>query len=309
MQNNSHSLISFSNDYLFKKIYASKNTACLKFFIQSILPNQDVQDIYLLNPELPVEILAGKRSYLDIKSKDQQGHLYDMEMQTTPIGINQLNRFLLYGAKLLTGQLKSGEAYEHLSAVDVMIMTTQRYHEQFHVVYTLSDFISGYKMENDKLHYHIISLPQIDQIVQTKKEKHEQLTDLEVLAYVHWRGINEEVKAMSNEKQKKVMAVMEDTRQELYNNPYEFTMAERIALANAEYEQDMFLSVQQGIQRGIKEGRRQEKIKMLANYILFTFDIDVQCSLEKMRLDEMENLTQSIYLAKSKEEIAALFSN
>jgi predicted transposase/invertase (TIGR01784 family) len=93
-------------DLVFKKLFGSEeNKDILLSLINSILPDyQQVVDLKIKNPYNVSDYAEGKLSILDIKAEDEQGNLYDIEMQikgTTFYG----KRTLYYWAKIFGSQL------------------------------------------------------------------------------------------------------------------------------------------------------------------------------------------------------------
>src|SRR5690606_37439650 len=72
-----------------------------------------IRKVRILNPTIEKEFEDDKWSLLDILATDEQGRLYDVEVQTTrPMGLRQ--RLPYYAASLLVGQLEAGEGYHEL---------------------------------------------------------------------------------------------------------------------------------------------------------------------------------------------------
>jgi predicted transposase/invertase (TIGR01784 family) len=93
-------------DLVFKKLFGSEeNTDILLSLINAILPhNQQLSELRIKNPYNVSDYAEGKLSILDIKAEDEQGNLYDIEMQikgTTFYG----RRTLYYWAKIFGSQL------------------------------------------------------------------------------------------------------------------------------------------------------------------------------------------------------------
>jgi predicted transposase/invertase (TIGR01784 family) len=137
-------------DLVFKKLFGSEeNKDILMSLINAVLPeHQQVTDIKLKNPYNISDYAEGKLSILDIKAEDQEGNLYDIEMQikgTTFYG----RRTLYYWAKIFGTQLdyqteedlakkeKKGRSYTDLnkciviSLMDFEFFKDERYHRCF----------------------------------------------------------------------------------------------------------------------------------------------------------------------------------
>lgn len=93
-------------DLVFKKLFGSEeNKDILLSLINAILPlHQQIAEIVLKNPYNVSDYADGKLSILDIKAQDENGVLYDIEMQ---IRGNEFygRRTLYYWAKMFGSQL------------------------------------------------------------------------------------------------------------------------------------------------------------------------------------------------------------
>jgi predicted transposase/invertase (TIGR01784 family) len=106
-------------DYAFKKVFGTEdNTPVLLNLLDAVLrppTGQRLIHLDILNPFNEKDALDDKLSILDIKARDQQGRLYNVEMQMlgTPIFPQ---RVLYYWAMLHGQQLREGDDYADLRA-------------------------------------------------------------------------------------------------------------------------------------------------------------------------------------------------
>ncbi len=136
-------------DLVFKKLFGSEeNKDILLSLINAVLPeHQQIAEIELKNPYNVSDYAQGKLSILDIKAEDEEGNLYDIEMQikgSTFYG----KRTLYYWAKIFGTQLdyeeeeeknrkKKRTSYEELnkciviSLMDFTFFDDDRYHRCF----------------------------------------------------------------------------------------------------------------------------------------------------------------------------------
>jgi predicted transposase/invertase (TIGR01784 family) len=93
-------------DLVFKKLFGSEeNKDILLSLINAILPlNQQIAKITLKNPYNVSDYAEGKLSILDIKAEDENGRLYDIEMQIRGSKFYG-KRALFYWAKMFGSQL------------------------------------------------------------------------------------------------------------------------------------------------------------------------------------------------------------
>jgi predicted transposase/invertase (TIGR01784 family) len=128
-------------DIAFKKIFGvEENTDLLISLINSIVgPEDQVEEVTLLNPYNPKNFRNDKLSILDIKAKGRNGKRYNIEIQISDEA-DYDKRALYYWAKLYTEQLKESEGYSQLSkAIGIHILNftsipdVDKYHNAFHI--------------------------------------------------------------------------------------------------------------------------------------------------------------------------------
>lgn len=109
----SKEILSLKYDIIFKMFFV-RNYALLKSFVSAILdiPQGNIRELVVINPELPPETTPSKGVRLDIclKLNDQ---MIDIEIQVHKYH-NFKDRILFYWAKLFTTMLESGEGYDML---------------------------------------------------------------------------------------------------------------------------------------------------------------------------------------------------
>lgn len=104
------------NDLVFKMLFAN-SLPLLSDLINAVRVGEPpvlVESVQ--NPRLEAAELQGKFIVLDILAKDQDGHFYNIEMQMSRRE-QWSARSMLYLARTLAGQLKSGQGYSTLKPV------------------------------------------------------------------------------------------------------------------------------------------------------------------------------------------------
>ena len=102
-------------DFACKRVLGSpEHPAITLHFLNAVLQfPSPIREVQILNPTIEKEHDDDKWSLLDILASDEQGRMYDIEVQTTrPLGLRQ--RLAYYAASLLVGQLQSGGGYDQL---------------------------------------------------------------------------------------------------------------------------------------------------------------------------------------------------
>jgi predicted transposase/invertase (TIGR01784 family) len=128
-------------DIAFKKIFGvEENKDLLISLINAIVgPEDQVEDLTILNPYNPQNFRMDKLSILDIKARGHHGKLFNIEIQITDEG-DYDKRALYYWGKMYTQQLQKADHYKTLSkAIGIHILNffsipeSPKYHNVFHI--------------------------------------------------------------------------------------------------------------------------------------------------------------------------------
>jgi len=123
-------LLDPKNDYVFKRLF-TQAPELLVSLINAIRDREPpIASLEILNPSIDPQTLCGKHIVLDVLAVDVEGRRFNVEMQVQRHRAWG-SRSLYYLAKLLSGQLKSGEGYESLRpVVGIHIMDFDYFKEQ-----------------------------------------------------------------------------------------------------------------------------------------------------------------------------------
>jgi predicted transposase/invertase (TIGR01784 family) len=140
------------NDFAFKKIFGSPaNKLALISLLNAILnPQVPIVDVVILNPFNLQDFEQDKLSILDVKATDQNGVIYDIEIQIT-VRPGLVQRLVFYGCEEYAGQLRSGDLYTTLKPVVVIALLKETLWtdtEQLHHRFALTDRESGRELTN-----------------------------------------------------------------------------------------------------------------------------------------------------------------
>ncbi len=112
-------------DYAFKKIFGSEQSKnILISFLNALIyeGNSTIEDLEIINPNLPPRVEGLKDTYLDVKAKLNDGTLIIIEMQV--LNVQSFGKRVLFNAaKTYAFQLQRGEGYRMLKPVIALTLT------------------------------------------------------------------------------------------------------------------------------------------------------------------------------------------
>ncbi|MDR0701338.1 MAG: Rpn family recombination-promoting nuclease/putative transposase [Azoarcus sp.] len=113
------------SDEVFKMLFGDEqDTEILIAFLKAVLPlpGDDYDEITIMNPFLPGEVLGDKIGILDLRVKTKTGKQIDVEIQVAN-HIAFKARILYYLTRLFTSQIAEGEDYSALKSTIGVVIT------------------------------------------------------------------------------------------------------------------------------------------------------------------------------------------
>ena len=270
-------------DYAFKKIFGSlDNKGILISFLNAMIydGNPTIEDLEIINPNLPPKISGLKDTYLDVKARLADGTLVIIEMQV--LNVESFGKRVLYNAaKTYVSQLQKGQGYGMLQPVIALTLTDFE-------MFTNSDRVISrfvYKEETTNLRYTdnnmelvFIELPKF-----TK-----ELSQLETLVdkwiyFMKYANTLTQVPPTMDIVPEIHQAF--DIANQVNLNPEELDAIER---------QEMFIYDQQGViiyaeKQARKEARKEEKLA-IARQLLDRLDDETISQTTGLSIEEIRNL-------------------
>ncbi|MGB5899814.1 MAG: Rpn family recombination-promoting nuclease/putative transposase, partial [Geitlerinemataceae cyanobacterium] len=112
-------------DYAFKKIFGSAQSKdILISFLDAFIydGNPTIEDLEIINPNLPPQLQGLKDTYLDVKARLNDETIVIIEMQV--LNVESFDKRVLYNAaKTYAFQLESGEGYRMLKPIVALTIT------------------------------------------------------------------------------------------------------------------------------------------------------------------------------------------
>ena len=252
-------------DYAFKKIFGSDESKdILISFLNALIyeGNSTIQDLEIINPNLPPRVQGLKDTYLDVKAKLNDGTLVIIEMQV--LNVQSFGKRVIFNAaKTYAFQLQAGEGYRMLKPVIALTITDfEMFQERDELI---SHFIYREKNDSDIYPENEIELVFIE-LPKFTKELHqlETLTDKWIYFIKYARSLTEIPEKMDD--------VTELHRAFEIANQADLTPAELEDLERQEmfiYDQQgaIALGLEQGRQEGLEQGREEEKLAIARNLL------------------------------------------
>ena len=161
----SHTLL---NDVIFKIVFGcQKNALLLRALLNAILRftgDERITEVEILNPFLEKDYHDDKGAILDVKARDGQGRLYDIEVQVSN-EVAYEDRAIFYASRLFGGQIEKGSDYDELvQTICISIMDFCLFDDVQDVqsIYRYYDEDHQRRLSN-KLQIHFIELPKFKQ--------------------------------------------------------------------------------------------------------------------------------------------------
>ncbi|MEG3877493.1 Rpn family recombination-promoting nuclease/putative transposase [Microcoleus sp. herbarium7] len=274
-------------DYAFKKIFgSSKSKDILISFLNAMIydGNPTIEDLEIINPNLPPQVEGLKDSSLDVKAKLADDTLVIIEMQV--LNVESFGQRILYNAaKTYASQLQKGQGYRMLRPVIALTIT------DFEMFKNSNNLISRfvYKEEVSNLPYPdndlklvFVELPKFTKTV----DRLETLADKWLYFMKYAVTITE------------IPPVM-DSIPEIHQA---FDIADRVNLsleeiANIE-RQEMFIYDQQGaLIKAVKDAVQdalQQKEKAIARQLLDRLDDATIAQITGLSVQEVQNLRSQV---------------
>ncbi|WP_226590301.1 Rpn family recombination-promoting nuclease/putative transposase [Microseira wollei] len=270
-------------DYAFKKIFGSSESKdILISFLNAMIyeGNPTIEDLEIINPNLPPRIVGLKDTYLDVKAKLKDGTLVIIEMQV--LNVQSFGKQVLYNAaKTYAFQLQAGEGYRMLKPVIALTIADFEMFEDSDRL--ISRFV--YKEESTNLKYsdNEIDLVFVELPKFTKQEHQlETLTDKWIYFIKYARSLTS----------------VPETIDQIPEIHRAFEIANQANLTREELEdlerREMFIYDQQGAiikaaQEGREEGMREKAIA-IARQLLDRLDDETISQTTGLSLEEVRRL-------------------
>ena len=269
-------------DVVFQALFGEVgNESITKGFLETILERKIDSIDLSKNPILRREFKDEKLGVLDIIAKLDKNEICNIELQIVDKK-NIIERILYYWSRLYSRQIKSGEDYKILQKAIVILITDFKIENleelDYHSRWKIMEDKQGKKIIlTQKLEIDIIELPKI---IGKEKEQDNLLDWLYFLENPKSERVTEKMKENENLKEavKKLDNLSEDERMQRIADLRQKAIMDEKAI----YEKGLEV----GIEKGIMEGSRKEKIEIAKK--MLELKIDKETIAEATGLTEQE---------------------
>lgn len=159
--------VKYSNDLFFHHLLLN-NEDIRNMFCQQLIFDRKIISTKVKNEKQHGRNYREKKLILDLLAEDEQGVLYNVEMQAYDMTIDIIIRTQMYGAEILRRQIEMGNSYDGAGDVRQLIINVAKPLEGCH--YYRHDFVMYDKehdveFPNNKLYVTIIQLKYIEQVM------------------------------------------------------------------------------------------------------------------------------------------------
>ncbi len=288
-------------DFAFKKLFGSEgNKDLLISLINSIISkDEQITSVHLKNPYNLADYRIGKMSILDIKAEDENGKLYNIEMQ---IGqdLNFDKRSIYYWSKMVSEQLSENMMFKQLNkTISINIL-------DFNFIENNPDFHNKYRILNEKtgiddnLH-NMFELHYIE-LKKFKKQYSEISSQLD-------RWISFLIKANQLDKHNLPNQLADDTKiikaidevdrmfneeeRDIYNIRLQKQMDFESKLDSAR-EIGMQTGLKEGVEKGVIKGEKEKAINVAIASINKGIDITIISEITGLTIHEIEKIKNKL---------------
>ena len=286
-------------DYAFKKIFGSSESKdILISFLNALIyeGNPTIEDLEIINPNLPPKLEGLKDTYLDVKAKLSDGTLVIIEMQV--LNVQSFGKRVLYNAaKTYAFQLEAAQGYRLLKPVIALTIT------DFEMFANSEEWISRFVFKEVNKNF-------------TYPENHLDLVFVELPKFI--KGL-EELETLADKwvyfmKNARSLTSVPETMDSIPEIHEAFNIANQASLSREEVEdldrREQFIYDQQGailkaVQDGIEQGREQgieqgieqgreegmrEKAVAIASELISQLDNATISQVTGLSVEEVQNL-------------------
>ena len=286
-------------DYAFKKIFgSSESKEILISFLNALIyeGNSTIEDLEIINPNLPPKIEGLKDSYLDVKAQLSDGTLVIIEMQV--LNVQSFGKRVFYNAaKTYAFQLEAAQGYRLLKPVIALTITDFEMFpesEEFSSRFVLKEVNKNFTYPENELDLVFVELPKFIK----GQEELETLADKWIYFMKNARSLTSVPETMDSipeihqafnianqaKLSREEVADLDRREQFIYDQQGAIIKASREGIEQGREE-----GIEQGREEGREEGMREKAIA-IARQLLSQLDNDTISQVTGLSVEEVQNL-------------------
>lgn len=255
-------------DYVFHAVFGrdtDESRAALMEILNIILERKDdpIKFITLKNPIDTAEREDEKDTIMDIRAETSSGEELDIEMQSGNLRVYP-DRVLFYGGRLVNSSLQQGLRYDKMKkSIVVSIINGTLFSEPVccHSIFDVRERKTGLLL-SDRLEFHFLELGKVN-----GNKPVDELTEIEKLAaYLKYASDEERQDYVQEILDSEGLAMTEDVYRKVTQDEIEYERMEARLKYQLQYNTDMSLARQEGLEQGRAEGeaagRKEMKLQL-----------------------------------------------
>ena len=286
-------------DYAFKKIFGSSESKdILISFLNALIyeSNPTIEDLEIINPNLPPKIEGLKDTYLDVKAQLKDGTLVIIEMQV--LNVQSFGKRVFYNAaKTYAFQLEAAQGYRLLKPVIALTITDFEMFpesEEFISRFVLKEVNKNFTYPENELDLVFVELPKFIK----GQEELETLADKWIYFMKNARSLTSVPETMDSvpeiHQAFEIANQVKLSREELadLDRREQFIYDQQGAIIKASRE-----GIEQGREEGIEQGREEgreegmrEKAIVIARQLLSQLDNAAISQVTGLTVEDVQNL-------------------
>ena len=255
-KNTYRSSMALTIDYVFHAVFGrdtDESRAALMEILNIILERKDdpIKSIVLKNPIDTAEREDEKETIMDIRAETSSGEELDIEMQSGNLRVYP-DRVLFYGGRLVNSSLQQGFKYDKMKkSIVVSIINGILFSEldSCHSIFDVRERQTGLLL-SDRLEFHFLELGKVD-----GQKPVEALTEAERLAaYLKYANDEDKQDYVQEIIYSEGLTMTENAYRKVTQDEIEYERMESRLKYQLQYNTDMSLARQEGLEQGRTEG-------------------------------------------------------
>ena len=295
-KNTYRSSMALTIDYVFHAVFGrdtDESRAALMEILNIILERKDdpIKSIILKNPIDTAEREDEKETIMDIQAETSSGEELDIEMQSGNLRVYP-DRVLFYGGRLVNSSLQQGFKYDKMKkSIVVSIINGILFAEldSCHSIFDVRERQTGFLL-SDRLEFHFLELGKVD-----GDKPVEKLTEIERLAaYLKYANDEDRQDYVQEIISSEGLTMIENAYRKVTQDEIEYERMESRLKYQLQYNTDMSMAKQEGIEQGRAEGelvgRQEMKLELARAMKAKGMEIEAIAEITGLSAEEVEKL-------------------